>query len=53
MRPLPELSDEIPEAVKPKAELAAAYLTEVIKAMGSQGLHHHPEDAGRYPGAAH
>lgn len=33
MRPLPELSDEIPEAVKPKAELAAAYLTEVIKAM--------------------
>ena len=33
MRPLPELSDEIPEAVKPKAELAAAYLTEVIRAM--------------------
>lgn len=33
MRPLPELSDEIPEAVKPRAELAAAYLTEVIKAM--------------------
>ena len=33
MRPLPELSDEIPEAVKPKAELAVAYLTEVIKTM--------------------
>ena len=33
MRPLPELSDEIPEAVKPKAELAASYLTEVIRAM--------------------
>ena len=33
MRPLPELSDEIPEAVKPKADLAVAYLTEVIGKM--------------------
>lgn len=33
MRPLPELRDEIPEAVQPKADLAVAYLTEVIKAM--------------------
>ena len=33
MRPLPELTDEIPEAVKPKAEIAAAYLTEVIGKM--------------------
>ena len=33
MRPLPELSDEIPEAVKPKADLAVAYLTEVISKM--------------------
>lgn len=33
MRPLPELSDEIPEAVKTKADLAVAYLSEVLGAM--------------------
>ena len=33
MRPLPELSDEIPEAVKIKADLAVAYLSEVLGAM--------------------
>ena len=33
MRPLPELSDEIPEAVKIKANLAVAYLSEVLGAM--------------------
>ncbi len=33
MRPLPELSDEILEAVKTKADLAVAYLSEVLGAM--------------------
>lgn len=33
MRPLSELSDEIPEAVKTKADLAVAYLSEVLGAM--------------------
>ena len=33
MRPLPELSDEISGAVKTKADLAVAYLSEVLRAM--------------------